>query len=182
MTASCRQAYLALARGGDAPGGEAQRASLGHNRGMKPRVCEMKSPSCRARLAHFARAATLLALLTVSMMGWACDGDADCGAGGTCIKREKRASGVCYGGSRSAPAAAEAPLDEATSEETIDVPIKPVTGERRENAKAWLGDPDQMIKDNLPGKEVGGTCMVTQDCPAGFDCVVAGFEGHCVKL
>ncbi len=45
-----------------------------------------------------------------------------------------------------------------------------------------LGDPEQMIKDNLPGKEVGGNCIVTQDCPAGFDCVIADFEGHCVKL
>lgn len=109
----------------------------------------------------------------------ACDTDADCGAGGTCIKREKRASGVCYGGARAAPGAAE---DQASTPDEPDVVLHPVTGQRRENAKAWLGDPDQMIKDNLPGKEVGGACMVTSDCPAGFDCVIAGFEGHCVKL
>ncbi len=120
----------------------------------------------------------LALLLALPLVSLACDRDADCGAGGTCIKREKRASGVCYGGSRSAPAT----TGEPAADRGEDVAIKPVTGQRRENAKAWLGDPDQMIKDNLPGKEVGGTCMVTQDCAAGFDCVIAGFEGHCVKL
>jgi hypothetical protein len=128
-------------------------------------------------------AATLLCTLWVSLSAasLACDKDADCGDGGTCIKREKRASGVCYGGSRAAPAAptAEQP---ASPDAEPDVVLQPVTGQRRENAKAWLGDPDQMIKDNLPGKEVGGACMVSADCPAGFDCVIAGFEGHCVKL
>ena len=119
----------------------------------------------------------LASLLALPLVSAACDSDADCGAGGTCIKREKRASGVCYGGSRSAPARASNPAADSGD----DVTLKPVTGQRRENAKAWLGDPDQIIKDNLPGKEVGGSCMVTQDCPAGFDCVIAGFEGHCVK-
>lgn len=127
------------------------------------------------------RAMLLLALLApFPLTVLACDSDADCGVGGTCIKREKRASGVCYGGSRAAPAASSAPAESVDA--VPDVVLKPVTGERRENAKAWLGDPDQMIKDNLPGKEMGGACMVTQDCPAGFDCVIAGFEGHCVKL
>jgi hypothetical protein len=129
----------------------------------------------------------LALLLALPIASRACDSDADCGAGGTCIKREKRASGVCYGGSRAAPAAAEPAAAEPAATDSAndngdDVKLKPVTGQRRENAKAWLGDPDQLLKDNLPGKEVKGTCMVTQDCPAGFECVVAGFEGHCVKL
>ena len=96
----------------------------------------------------------MLSILLVAMtMGSpACDRNADCGIGGT------------------------------SSETAVEVPTKPVTGERREHAKAWLGDPEQMIKDTLPGKEVGGICTVTQDCPSGFDCVIAGFEGHCVKL
>ncbi|MCC6706734.1 MAG: hypothetical protein IT492_04140 [Gammaproteobacteria bacterium] len=120
-------------------------------------------------------------LLSTPLVSLACDTDADCGTGGTCIKREKRARGVCYGGSRSAPRADPAE-EQAAPDIAPDVPLQPVTGQRRENAKAWLGDPDQMIKENLPGKEVGGACMVTADCPAGFDCVIAGFEGHCVKL
>lgn len=70
----------------------------------------------------------------------------------------------------------------APASDQTEVPSQPLTGERRERAKAWLGDPDQILKDNLPGKEVGASCTVTQDCPTGFDCVIAGFEGHCVKL
>ena len=119
-----------------------------------------------------------IGLLALTLPSMACDADADCGVGGACIKREKRASGVCYGGARrSAPSKAETPV-----QSVVEMPTQPVTGERREHAKAWLGDPEQMIKDNLPGKEVGGLCMVTQDCPRGVDCVIAGFEGHCVKL
>lgn len=119
-----------------------------------------------------------IVLMALTVPGAACDNDADCGVAGICIKREKRARGVCYGG---APRGAAS--DEPTSAQPpVDTPSKAVTGERRERAKQWLGDPEQMIKDNLPGKEVGSVCMVTQDCPAGFDCVIAGFEGHCVKL
>lgn len=137
----------------------------------------MKIDAQTAHIERLAAAIMVLTLLLFNAAVWACTTDADCGAGGTCIKREKRAGGVCYGGARAA-----APAAAAASDAMVDVPIKPVTGERRENAKAWLGDPDQMLKEHLPGKEVGGTCMVTQDCPSGFDCVIAGFEGHCVKL
>ena len=116
----------------------------------------------------------LTAALLVSVAGaLACETDADCGPHGTCIKRERRAEGVCYGGKVGGAVDESAPV--------VEVPSLPVTGQRRENAKAWLGDPDQMIHDNLPGKAVSGPCTVTQDCPAGFDCVVAGFEGHCVQ-
>jgi len=105
---------------------------------------------------------------------YACDTDADCGVGGTCIKRERRASGVCYGGDRSA----------AATPDDANQPLAPlpVEGERRARAKAWLGDPEQLLQEHLPGKEVGATCIVTQDCPSGFECVLAGFEGRCVKL
>lgn len=103
----------------------------------------------------------------------ACDTDAECGPGGTCIKREKRARGVCYGGARlDAPAAAEKALDKP----------KAVDGDLRERAKAWLGDPDQLRGEHLPGRETGEVCIVTQDCPDGFECVVAGFEGRCVRF
>lgn len=104
---------------------------------------------------------------------FACEVDADCPSGGTCIKREKRAGGVCYGRSNELPQApaAAAPL----------VP-RPVEGVRRERATEFLGDPEQNIKDYFPGKEVGAACMVNQDCPAGLQCVIAGFEGRCVNL
>lgn len=114
----------------------------------------------------------LLAAMAVAMPAAACDSDGDCGPGGTCIKREKRASGVCYGGEPrgNTPPATTAPQAPA-----------PVAGELRERATQWLGDPEALIRENLPDSELGGTCMVTQDCAAGFECVVAGFEGRCVK-
>ena len=56
-----------------------------------------------------------------------------------------------------------------------------VSGERRARAQAWLGDPETLIEEHLPGAETAGVCMVSSDCAAGFECVVAGFEGHCVK-
>ena len=102
---------------------------------------------------------------------FACEVDADCPGGGTCIKREKRASGVCYGRSNELPQAPAAAV----------VP-RPVEGVRRERATEFLGDPEQNIKDHFPGKEVGAACMVDQDCPAGLLCVIAGFEGRCVNL
>jgi hypothetical protein len=112
-------------------------------------------------------------LLAMAMPGLACDSDRDCDVGGTCIKREKRASGVCYGTAAGSVASPAPTMGEA--------PPKAVSGERRERAKAWMGDPEQMLNENLPGKAVGGVCMVTQDCPTGLECVIAGFEGHCMK-
>lgn len=122
-----------------------------------------------------------LLLLVPAAPAVACDVDADCGAGGTCIKREKRARGVCYGGSRAGapetpPAPAIIPGGPAAT-----VP-KPVSGVRRERATQMLGDPDQLLKDNLGGATGSGVCMVNQDCPEGLECVIAGFEGRCVKL
>ena len=115
------------------------------------------------------RLSLLVTCLALGLPAAACDVDADCGPGATCIKREKRASGVCYGGSITEPPAA--PVE----------PRRP-TGERRERAEAWLGDPEATIRENLPGHETGGACMVTRDCPEGFECVIAGFEGRCVRL
>ncbi|MGE0484608.1 MAG: hypothetical protein AB7Q81_10750 [Gammaproteobacteria bacterium] len=125
--------------------------------------------------SHQRLVAAVTALLLCAPLAQACDSDADCGPGGTCIKREKRASGVCYG------RAGDAPSDPAAAVGGAVAP-RPVTGERRERAKAWLGDPDALIEQQLPGHEQAGTCMVTQDCPAGFECVLAGFEGRCIKL
>ena len=30
--------------------------------------------------------------------------------------------------------------------------------------------------------ETGGVCIVTSDCEAGWECVLAGFEGRCMRL
>lgn len=84
---------------------------------------------------------------------FACDSDTDCPGGGTCIKREKRASGVCYGGgSPTLPGASP--------------PTAPIGG----------GAVGGSLK--LPP----GACIVTQDCPAGLECVVEDYLGKCMKV
>jgi hypothetical protein len=83
----------------------------------------------------------------------ACDADSDCGVGGICIKREKRARGVCY-------------KDKA----------------KRQQLMEFMGDPEQLIKEQLPGRKIRGNCTVTTDCPTGYDCVHAYFEGRCVEF
>ena len=121
----------------------------------------------------------LLGLCVASPHTLACDTDADCGMGGTCIKREKRASGVCYGGRRDAvePAAPAAPQMAPTPSYSGRY-----SNEDRQKLMEFMGDPDQLIRDQLPGREVGGSCTINTDCSAGFDCVHAHFEGRCVKL
>lgn len=98
-------------------------------------------------------AAVLAAALVVSPHALiACDVDSDCGAGGTCIKREKRARGVCYGGGDDAampPGPVAPPVFDPLSN----------AGERPENA-----------------------CFITEECPAGMECVKAGVWGTCMAL
>lgn len=114
--------------------------------------------------------AILVAILTPSQL-LACDVDSECGAGGTCIKREKRARGVCYGGdlSRSeTPAAAPTPA-----------PAFAAPGPA-------LGAPGPMgLFDPLanPTERPANACVVTQECPAGMDCVITGPGwGSCMAL
>lgn len=85
---------------------------------------------------------------------FACDSDADCPGGGTCIKREKRASGVCYGGG--------SPTLPGESPSTA-----PISGSEPVGAKLKLPP---------------GACIVTQDCPAGLECVVEEYLGKCMKV
>mgnify|MGYP003679851761 FL=1 len=94
----------------------------------------------------------VLVLMLASGYTYACDVDADCGAGGTCIKREKRARGVCYGGNPAAPPEATAP------------PVNMIDP---------LSDPTNRPAD---------ACMVTEECPAGMECVILGIWGRCTVL
>ena len=107
-------------------------------------------------------------MIAIPIFSSACMTDGDCRLGETCFKREKRGSGICYSSMNN------------RSEESVDT--RPITGEIRERAIKWLGDPTQIIEENLPTKEIGGTCIVSTDCPSGFQCVLAGFEGRCVKF
>lgn len=110
-----------------------------------------------------------LTLCCLSGPSLACEEDADCGPGATCIKREKRASGVCYGGTGRAAKAAPALQPD---------PMPTVSPKAYE----ILGDPEQIIRQQMPGKAIGGACIVTGDCPAGQECVSTGLEGRCVTL
>ncbi len=86
----------------------------------------------------------------------ACDTDAECGVGGVCIKREKRARGVCYGGDYD---------QNQVTEQNVPAMVDPA---------AILVLP--------PGEAPEGSCFVTQDCPVGLECVKAGLYGTCHKL
>ncbi|MGR9089045.1 MAG: hypothetical protein ACU85U_00530 [Gammaproteobacteria bacterium] len=98
-------------------------------------------------------AAPLVLALTLVTGGVnACDVDADCGAGGTCIKREKRARGVCYGGN---------------------------FNETRETATPPVNMIDPL---SMPTNRPADACMVTEECPAGMECVITGIWGRCTVL
>jgi len=99
----------------------------------------------------------LLILVTAAIIvtmntSFACDTDSECGVGGTCIKREKRGRGVCYGGD----------LNQAAP----DTPQQPT-----------VVDPFSM-----PTVRPEGACMVTEECPAGMECVITGIWGACTVL
>ena len=117
---------------------------------------------------YFSLLSLVLLTLSFSVASSACMTDKDCRSGETCFKREKRASGICYSSLKNNP---------NESSET-----KPISGEIRSRAIEWLGDPMQIIEENLPNKGVGSTCIVSSDCPAESQCVLAGFEGRCVDF
>ncbi len=131
--------------------------------------------------------ACVLAALFAPVELLACEIDSDCGAGGTCIKREKRGRGVCYGGdySRSDKPDAQAPARNDTSR--FDNAGAQTSG--REDLPAY-DHPDGLIPQQgmfnplvNPGERPKGACIVTQECPAGMDCVIAGpGGGRCMAL
>ena len=159
----------------------------------KPEAMTETRAQAEGRQARAQRALRMIAVLLCISLGsvtHACDSDADCGPGGTCIKREKRARGVCYGRADDAATAPDQagpsviyPPDAGLprSGDAASALPAPVTGERREHATGWMGDPEQRIRDAVPNAELGGVCIVSSDCADGWECIVAGFEGRCVR-
>lgn len=95
----------------------------------------------------------ILLLAALATGAHACDVDSDCGAGGTCIKREKRARGVCYGGNPDQQA------ESAPAQPTVVDPL------------------------SMPTQRPEGACLVTEECPAGMECVITGMVwGQCTVL
>ena len=109
---------------------------------------------------------------------YACDNDADCGPGGTCIKREKRARGVCYGG-RSAAPTEQVPAEQSTPPAATP-PLSttppanspsgdaPVFGE--EGYVEPTTQPRVIDRLDLPGRNAGA-CITSTDCAGGQECI-----------
>ena len=134
------------------------KAKLKSPRNKLYRACTFYIPLC-------------VALLVFNEPSLACRNDTDCKAGEKCFKRERRASGICY------PS-----MNNKSSGNNEEIDLKPITGERRDRAVQWLGDPLEIISENLPNRAIGKVCVVTGDCPDGSECVLAGFEGRCVSF
>lgn len=121
------------------------------------------------RATVVAAAVTLAVATAWPVPATACDSDADCG-GGTCIKREKRASGVCYGERRDDPAVPDTAMPDgygaATEPGAVDIPD-------------YVGNREAIREKLTPS---GIQCMVTQQCPAGLECVIIEFQGTCMEI
>jgi hypothetical protein len=131
--------------------------------------------------------AWLLAALFAPVQLLACDRDSDCGAGGTCIKREKRGRGVCYGGDYSRsdkPDARALGRDDTSRFDNTD------TQASGNGDMPHYDHPDGIVPQHgmfnsliNPGERPEGTCIVSQECPAGMECVIAGPRGgRCMAL
>ena len=81
---------------------------------------------------------TFLISVSITTITFACDRDNDCRSGESCYKREKRARGICY------PS-----VDQKSQKEPKvnrdEIELKAVTGEIRQRAIQWLGDPLEII-------------------------------------
>ncbi len=122
-----------------------------------------------------------LMLTVVSGQVFACDSDAECGAGGTCIKREKRARGVCYGGDLS-EATVTAPSSKEEIPKPSSAPSQPPTngdiGNTGSDAPIYgeegYVEPSAKprIIDRLDVEEAsGGACVASSDCAGGQECI-----------
>jgi hypothetical protein len=129
----------------------------------------------------------VLASLLAPVQLFACDIDSDCGAGGTCIKREKRGRGVCYGGDYSRSDNPDTQTPERSDPSRFDN-ANPQASEHGDTPT--FGHPDGLVPQHgmfnsliNPGERSDGACIVTQECPAGMECVIAGpGGGRCMAL
>jgi hypothetical protein len=116
----------------------------------------------------------MVGALLLPNLALACDSDSECGLGGTCIKREKRARGVCYGGDLSQP---KAPAGTPAPGPAFAAP-GPGGGFLAPGPGIGLFDPLAN-----PTERPANACVVTHECPAGMDCVITGPGwGSCMAL
>ncbi|HCU89124.1 MAG TPA: hypothetical protein DGR97_04235 [Gammaproteobacteria bacterium] len=117
--------------------------------------------------------ATILSVLLAPGPSIACDSDDECN-GGACIKREKRAAGVCYGGDLSQTTI---PMHTTTPEPGL---VEPISGHGINAPIPGVGLFNPLAN---PAKRPANACVVTQDCRGGMDCVITGSGwGTCVNL
>ena len=123
----------------------------------------------------------LIIMIVLGLIGlnvYACDSDADCGVGGTCIKREKRGRGVCYGGRGSLPETSELkqrpdPNNESATP-TNDGPAlspsgdAPIFGE--EGYVEPTASPKIIDRLDISGGDQGA-CITSTDCAGGLECI-----------
>ena len=109
----------------------------------------------------------------------ACDIDSDCGAGGTCIKREKRARGVCYGGldnthTDTTPRKENRDLQTAQPQAISPPAKKPDDGDAPIFGEEGYSEPstNPRIIDRLDLPErTSGACITSTDCAGGQECI-----------
>ena len=142
-------------------------------------ISSIRGPA-QFRLTPIAIILGLLQMFSANMV-FACDIDAECGIGGTCIKREKRARGVCYGGQQK-------PI--AENLEGIERSPRPAPARPEENPHSAFQTNDDLpiygeegyvepepiaasrIIDRLDVPErTESTCVTSTDCAGGQECV-----------
>lgn len=111
---------------------------------------------------------------------FACDTDAECGAGGTCIKREKRGRGVCYGGNLGAdPQAATTPPN-VTSSPSANPGQLQVDNKQSTNSDAPIYGEEGYVEPNAKPRMIdrldiqeptNNACVTSTDCSGGQQCV-----------
>ena len=109
----------------------------------------------------------------------ACDTDAECGEGGTCIKREKRARGVCYGG-RLGPATEPMETFELAAEPTSVTPAENVSNASHTDGDVPIYGEEGYVEPTAPARRIDrldipdrtdSTCVTSTDCSGGQECV-----------
>ena len=130
-------------------------------------------------LVHTIGFAIVLSVAGFAPPTFACDSDAECGPGGTCIKREKRARGVCYGGRAAAPAATPEPgpnpsADNVPSNSVAAPQVLSPSGDAPIFGEEGYVEPpaSSSVIDRLglPERTVGA-CITSTDCAGGLECI-----------
>ena len=129
------------------------------------------------KISRLLLATGICVLLSINPVLFACDSDAECGPGGTCIKREKRARGVCYGGVGNPTAAEKSQVSpgKAVISSPVEQPMNPPL-----NGDAPVFGEEGYVEPSAPPRLIdrldvptrtSGSCISNTDCTGGQECV-----------